>query len=179
MRLSQNSRQKRRHQEGGKLSKQTDYTPEEWKTICAAPIMAGLLVTISDVSGPIGTAKEAMSIVKGVTETVATTNNELIKAVADQITQFSGRPNLPDVPNDLEGARNFLIQGCKQAVAVVAAKSPAEADEYKDWLTTLAQKASEASKEGGFLGFGGELVSEEEAAAVKELSSALGKTAKA
>lgn len=49
----------------------------------------------------------------------------------------------------------------------------------KDWLTTLAQKASEASKEGGFLGFGGKLVSEEEAAAVKELSSALGKTAKA
>ena len=48
-----------------------------------------------------------------------------------------------------------MIQGCKQAVAVVATKSPAEADEYKNWLTTLAQKASEASKEGGFLGFGG------------------------
>jgi hypothetical protein len=64
-------------------------------------------------------------------------------------------------------------------LAVVAAKSPAEADEYRDWLTTLAQKASEASKEGGFLGIGGKLVSEEEAAAVKELSSALGKSAKA
>lgn len=43
---------------------------------------------------------------------------------------------------------------------MVAAKSPAEADEYKSWLTTLAQKASEASKEGGFMGFGGKLVSE-------------------
>ena len=103
----------------------------------------------------------------------------MIKAVADQITQFSGRPNLPDLPNDLVGARNFLIQGCKQAVAVVATKSPAEADEYKNWLTTLAQKASEASREGGFLGFGGKLVSEEEAAAVKELSNALGMSAKA
>lgn len=161
------------------MSKQTDYTAEEWKTISAAPVMAGLLVTISDVSGPIGTAKEAMSIVKGVTETAASTNNELIKAIASQITQFSGRPDLPDLPNDLPGARNFLIQGCKQAVAVVAAKSPAEADEYKNWLTTLAQKASEASKEGGFLGFGGKLVSEEEAAAVKELANALGMSAKA
>lgn len=46
-------------------------------------------------------------------------------------------------------------------------------------LTTLARKASEASKEGGFLGFGGQLVSEEEAAAVEELANALGMSAKA
>ena len=38
---------------------------------------------------------------------------------------------------------------------------------------------SEASKEGGFLGFGGQLVSEEEAAAVEELANALGMSAKA
>mgnify|MGYP003530466220 CR=1 FL=1 len=39
------------------------------------------------------------------------------------------------------------------AVALVGSKaSPAEADAYKRMLVGIAQKAAEASKEGGFLG---------------------------
>ncbi|HEY6122716.1 MAG TPA: hypothetical protein VIV66_22370 [Pyrinomonadaceae bacterium] len=159
------------------MSKQTDYTPEEWKTISAAPVMAGLLVTVSDLSGPIGTAKEAFAVIKGVTDT-AGTSNELIKAVADGITQ-RGRPEMPDLPNDPASVRSALIDGCKRALAVVVQKSPAEADEYKQWLTSLAQKTAEASKEGGFLGIGGVQVSKEENTAVNELSTALGLSAKA
>lgn len=41
-------------------------------------------------------------------------------------------------------------------------------------LVSVAQKVSEAAKEGGFLGFGGTRVSEQEAATIKELSAALG-----
>jgi hypothetical protein len=161
------------------MSKQTDYTPEEWKTITAAPVLAGLLVTVSDLSGPIGTAKEAIAIVKGVTDTAANTSTELIKAVGDGIRQQGGRPDLPDLPHDRESARAALIEGCKRALAVVVQKSPAEADEYKTWLASLAQRTAEASKEGGFLGLSGTLVSDDEKAAVDELSSALGLSAKA
>lgn len=160
------------------MSKQTDYTPEEWKAISAAPVMAGLLVTVSDLSGPIGTAREAIAVVKGVTDTAASTSNELIKAVGEGI-RLQGRPEMPDLPGDRESARTALIDGCKRAVAVVAQKSPAEVDDYKRWLTSLAQKTSEASKEGGFLGIGGTRVSEAENAALQELSSALGMSAKA
>ena len=160
------------------MSKQTDYTTEEWKTISAAPVMAGLLVTVSDLSGPIGAAKEAIAAVKGVTETAAGTSNELIKAVADGITQ-RGRPEMPELPNDPAGMRGTLIDGCKRALAIVTQKSPAEADDYRWWLISLAKKTAEASKEGGFLGIGGVQVSEDENAAVNELSSALGLSAKA
>ena len=38
----------------------------------------------------------------------------------------------------------------------------------------MTQKVAEAAKEGGFLGFGGTQVSEQEAATIKELSTALG-----
>jgi len=38
----------------------------------------------------------------------------------------------------------------------------------------VSQKVAEAAKEGGFLGFGGTQVSEQEAATIKELSTALG-----
>lgn len=155
------------------MSKQTDYTPEEWKTISTAPVMAGLLVTVSDLSGPIGMAKEAFAVVKGVVDTAAGTSNELIKAVSEGIKAQGGRPDMPDLPNDRAAVRTALIDGCKRALSVVMQKSPAEAEEYKQWLTSLAQKTAEASKEGGFLGIGGVQISEDEKAAVNELSSAL------
>ncbi len=156
------------------MSKQTDYTTEEWKTISAAPVMAGLLVSVSDMSGPVGLAKEAMAVSKAVTESAASTSNELIKAVAEGIRTMGGKPEMPKLPGDREGVRNMLIGGCRQAAAVVAQKSPVEAEEYKRWLVSLAQKTSQASKEGGFLGIGGTVVSEAESSAVAELSSALG-----
>jgi hypothetical protein len=159
------------------MSKQTDYTPEEWKTICAAPVLAGLLVSVSDMSGPIGITKEAFAVVKGVTESAASTSNELIKTLAEQIKARGGKPAMPELPGDREGVRAALIDTCKRAAAVVAQKSAAEADEYKRWLVSFARKTAEAAKEGGFLGIGGTVVSEEESSAVNELASALGVSA--
>ncbi len=156
------------------MSKQTDYTPEEWKTISAAPVLAGLLVSVSDMSGPIGVVKEALAMVKAVTESAASTSNELIKTLAEEIKARGGKPDMPELPAEREGVRASLIDTCKRAAAIVAQKSAAEADEYKRWLVTLARKTAEASKEGGFLGIGGTVVSEEESSAVKELASALG-----
>ena len=87
------------------MSKQTDYTAEEWKTISSAPLMAGLLVTVSDLSGPIGTTKEAIAVIKGVVDTAAASSNELIKSVAEGIKLQGGRPDLPDLPNDRDSVR--------------------------------------------------------------------------
>jgi hypothetical protein len=56
----------------------------------------------------------------------------------------------------------------------VARKSPAEAEECKRWLVSMAQKTAEAAKEGGVLGIGGTRVSQWEAEAIKELATALG-----
>ena len=50
------------------MSKQSDYTPEEWKAITAAPMLAGLVVSVSDLSGPVGTLKEAFAVAKSVAE---------------------------------------------------------------------------------------------------------------
>jgi hypothetical protein len=156
------------------MSKQTDYTPEEWKTIAAAPMMAGLLVSVSDLSGPIGMAQEGLAMARTVAEASASTSTELIKVLAEGIKTWGGRPELPELPRDQGGARTALIDGCKQAVAVVTQKSPAEAEEYKRWLVSLARKTADAAKEGGFLGIGGTRVSAAETTAVSELASALG-----
>jgi hypothetical protein len=156
------------------MSKATDYTPEEWKVISSAPMMAGLLVSLSDMSGPIGLAKEAMAVVKAVNDTASGTTAELIKSVADEIRSQGGRSDLSEIRSDPANARAALIDRCKQAVALVEQKSPAEAQDYKRWLLSMAHSTAAASKEGGFLGFGGTVVSETETAAVRDLALALG-----
>jgi hypothetical protein len=156
------------------MSKATDYTPEEWKAISSAPMMAGLLVSLSDMSGPIGLAKEAMAVVKAVNDTASGTTAELIKSVADEIRSQGGRSDLSEIRSDPANARAALIDRCKQAVALVEQKSPAEAQDYKRWLLSMAHSTAAASKEGGFLGFGGTVVSETETAAVRDLALALG-----
>ena len=52
--------------------------------------------------------------------------------------------------------------------------TPEEATEVKQWLAKVAQGTAEATKEGGFLGFGGTLVSDEEMVAVGKVNSTLG-----
>jgi hypothetical protein len=157
-----------------KMSIQSDYTPDEWKMISAAPVMAGLVVTASDMSGPIGITKEALAIAKAIQESSSSAPNELIRAISEAIKARGGKPDMPDLPTETKSMQASLIEGCRQAAAVVAGKSPSEADEFKSWLVSLAHRTAQASKEGGFLGIGGTLVSEAEDSAVTELASALG-----
>ena len=61
----------------------------------------------------------------------------------------------------------------RNVAAVLDTKAPADAMAFKAWLREIAQKAAEAAKEGGFLGFGGVAVSDAERATLTEISSAL------
>jgi hypothetical protein len=75
----------------------------------------------------------------------------------------------------IEEARAYALDRVRQAATLVDQKAPAqEARGFKQWLAFLGQKVAEAAKEGGFLGFGGVQVTEEEKTAVSELATALG-----
>ena len=62
----------------------------------------------------------------------------------------------------------------KKAAAIVDAKAPGDSLAFKTWLRHIAQSVAEASSEGGFLGFGGVTVSENEKATLADISAALG-----
>ena len=51
--------------------------------------------------------------------------------------------------------------------------SPDEAEAYRGWLMTAAQRAADAAKEGGFMGFGATRVSEGEQRMLDKLREAL------
>ena len=65
------------------------------------------------------------------------------------------------------------LDALRQVTTLLTAKAPGDAAAYKAWLAHISQNVAEASKEGGFLGFGGVQVSDAEKATLAEISAAL------
>jgi hypothetical protein len=163
------------------MANKTSFTPEEWTTLLKSPGMAGLVVVAASPNGPIGAVQESFAIGKVITETKAKGGaNELITAIAGDIMTPEGRKSAQAMElfgKSAADIKTAALDTCKRAAAIVAAKSPPEADAFKGWLMQISKAVSEAAKEGGFFGFGGTLVSEAEQAALKETAAALGVTA--
>jgi hypothetical protein len=140
--------------------------------------MAGLAVVAASPSGPFGVVKEMFAVGKMLAEVKTQgSSNDLVKAL---VADLEAGAREQSAPAELQGkgpdqVRSFAIESCRQAAALIEKKAkPDEAQGFKQWLVSAAQKVGEAAKEGGFLGFGGTQVSEQEAATIKELSTALG-----
>jgi hypothetical protein len=160
------------------MTTKADFTVEEWNQIRRAPFMAGLALVAASPSGPFGVVKEMFAVGKMLAEAKAQgSSNDLVKAL---VADLEAGAREQSAPAELQGKgpdqlRSFAIESCRQAAAVIEKKAkPEEAQGFNQWLVSVGQKVSEAAKEGGFLGFGGTQVSEQEAATIKELSTALG-----
>jgi hypothetical protein len=160
------------------VSTKRDYSDAQWTTIAAAPAAAGLLITIADASGPLGVVKEGMAVTRAVTDTTTSDLPEVVTSLVADVRSGAIKPALPKLPyTDREQVRAVLMETIKAAVVAVEAASPTEVPAFKTWLVATATRVAQASKEGGFLGIGGTLVSPEEQAALDELAAALGVTA--
>ena len=162
------------------MANKTSFTPDEWTKLLESPMMTGIAITAAEPSGLWGLLKESLSSGWALLEARTSGPNELIKALATDFGTSEGRTAARDgVQARLSGSkpaeiRDKAIAALREAAAIVDAKAPAEAGAFKDWLKQIAQKAAEASTEGGFLGFGGVQVSEAEKATLAEIASALG-----
>src|SRR5262245_63877677 len=160
------------------MATKADFTADEWKQIQRAPFMAGLAVVAASPSGPFGVVKEMFAVGKMLGEVKTQgSSNELIKALVGDIE--AGAKDM-SAPEELKGktpdeVKNYAIGSLRQVAALLEKKAKFdEAQGFKQWLVSVAQKVAEAAKEGGFLGFGSTQVSEQEAATIKELSTAVG-----
>src|SRR5262245_9997817 len=139
---------------GNAVSKQTDYTSEEWAAITSAPALASMLVSMVDLSGPIGLLQEARAGYKAAIAAYDAGSSEIVHAVAHRVKSGT-RPDLSSLPKGRAPRRAAMIAQCRAAVALVAAKSPAEAESYARWLLAIATATAQGAKEDTFLGFGG------------------------
>jgi hypothetical protein len=159
------------------MTTQADYTTDEWKSILQAPAMAGMVVMLTGQSGPFQMVKEMFAVSKALVDAEKQgTSNELIGALVTAAKSVKPEDMQPVQRfNTIEEARAYALDRVRQVAALVDQKAPVqEAQEFKQWLASLGQKVAEAAKEGGFLGFGGVQVTEEERTAVSELAMALG-----
>ena len=149
------------------MTGKADFTEEEWKQVLEAPPSAGLLVITGDRGGSI---RESFSMAKAYTEARREHgDSELL----DEIV--SAKPEVDrtrfKTPKEL---KEHSLQNLREAVELVRTKgTPEELAEYKKFILGLADRVANARKE-GFLGLGGERVSEDEQAALREIEAALG-----
>ena len=150
-----------------------NFTESEWELLESAPMMAGLLV--GDLADSRGWVSELNAVFDAAEWAEHVSSSLLLRAVTERMIAREGEGiDLPaDVPASPAEARMQLIAGCLQAVKLVVQKLPGEAAAYRQWLLLLARKAAESTKEGGFLGMGGTLISAEERSALREQETAL------
>jgi hypothetical protein len=156
------------------MSGKADFTVDEWDLLRSSPLMASLLVVAASPSGPVGLIQESTAAGKLIMQTAGTAQTPLLKTLAEDVMQTMTIPKPPPgaSPGQVQGAAAEILKRTSELLAKKA--TPEEASEVKAWLAKVAQATAEAAKEGGFLGFGGTLVSDQEKAALTTVNSALG-----
>ena len=153
-----------------------DFTPEEWKKIVAAAPMVGLAVTCASPNGPWGVMKEMLSMGMAMAEMLQKgSSNPLISDLAADLKTRESKPEPPQNLKDPEQCKDAALQHVRTVNEILDSKLKGpEADEFKRWLVTVAQRVAEAANEGGLFGFGGERVSEAEKTVIRQIAFALG-----
>jgi hypothetical protein len=178
------------------VTTRTAYSDDEWHTLSKLPQTVAVAVIASGASGPIQLMRELAALKAALSDTrQQPPSNELVTAVAtaeadapvESVPPDGSSParsdteaDGPPAPGDLstaEGQRSLrdeALDRCTMAMAILAAKSPAdEADGFKRWVMAIARKVAQSAKEGSFLGIGGTPISEEEEETLAKLAAAL------
>jgi hypothetical protein len=156
------------------MTSKADFAEDEWTRLKRAPFIAGMAISIADPGGPIEAIKETAATLKTVTG--ATGAGGLVGAVATEVTAEARERQNPLAGFKPKGALagQEILEELRAVNAIVTAKATAEdADAYRAWLHAAAREAAEAAKEGGFMGFHAERVSEGEQRMLDELAAVL------
>jgi hypothetical protein len=148
---------------------------QDWTAVRDTPHLVALAVMTAGNSGILGSMQEAMTAAKAFFD-ASKGSNELFKDIANQESMTKVREELKAKSSELtpESLEQSAIRGVHAALAAIRKNGSAEDEAaYKAWLTEIAEKIANAAKEGGFLGFGGERVSEAEKAVIAKIEAAI------
>jgi hypothetical protein len=159
------------------MTTKADYTEEEWTRLKRGPFIAGLALSLADPGGPIEAIKETMATLKTVTDaTDSGTRSGLVGEIAREVTEEARHRKNPLAGFKPKGslAAQEILDELRAVNGIVTKKAtPEEAEDYRAWLLAAAKEAADAAKEGGFLGFRAERVSEGEKRMLDELATVL------
>jgi len=158
------------------MTSKADFTEEEWVRLRRAPFVAGLAISIADPGGPIELARETIATLRAAS--TPPSQEELLVAVSQEIASMVNQKQNPMAgfkPDRSALAGKMILDELTGVNEFLTAKAtPEETDAFRRWLLAAAQAAADGAKEGGFMGFGAELVSQGEQRMLGELRTALG-----
>ncbi len=163
------------------MSIKDKFTEQEWQDVVQSPMLAGIAVTAADPGGLWGAVKESAGIARSLLEAKSSPDPDSLPTIISASFEDSdGRRVTQDHLKQLVKGRKpaevseLAVERLREIDALVAAKAPEYTDSYRQFVRTTAQKVAEAAKEGGFLGFGGETISDAEKKTLEDIDRALG-----
>jgi hypothetical protein len=159
------------------------FSDDEWFLLLSTPSMIGASVAAAGQSG-LGTLKEAVASLETISGAAKNyPNNALIselvkradnrdeaKAQAQKYTDMAKTKLQGKKPDQLT---QEMLEDVRRTVFLLKSKAPDALEDYKAWSLAVAEKVANAAKEGSFLGFGGERVSEGEKTLIESIKAAL------
>jgi hypothetical protein len=159
------------------MTTRADFTDEEWARLQRAPIVAGMAISLADPGGPIEALKETSAALRTVLDAAqGGDRGELVGAVAKGTAEMARNRQSPLGDFRPRGALagEEVVDELRKVDALLTEKAtPEEASQFRDWLLEAAQRTADAAKEGGFLGFRAERVSEGERKMLDKLREVL------
>jgi hypothetical protein len=151
------------------MSTRSDFTTEQWRALCNAPQFVALATAAAGNSGLFGSVSEGMAMASSMAEAVRG-DHPLLKDIFAKDDIRASHEEMRAMVKGVadKAAFNVKLQDAA-ATAVTAAVAAlnskgatADTAAYSKLLGGIADKIASASTEGGFLGFGGERVSDGE-----------------
>jgi hypothetical protein len=147
------------------MTTKADFTAQEWEAVVEGPPSAGMIVITAQRGGML---RETVSMAKAYTEA---RQHHGQSELLDELVAV--KPKLDHTRyRSLDELKERSLAHIRDAVAIVATKAtPAELEEYKQFVSNLAERVAHAHREHG----GGEDgVSDAERAATEAIAQALG-----
>ena len=155
-----------------------DFAASDWNTLRDTPYLVGLATLLAEPSG-LGTIKESIAITTGIWENQAS-EIPLIRDLTSRMEMQAAQNSLKGRFTGSQGElsknviRDLALEHARSSIAMLSGKADAEEiDAYRELLYGLAEKVANASREGGFLGFGGKAVSAAEQSFLDDLQSTI------
>ncbi len=156
------------------------FTETDWAAVLEAPMLAGLAITAADPGGLIGAVQESAAMAGSLKDASTEDGTGTLAAeVAEAYKTSEGRSAAMDgVKALVKGKKppeitDAAVARLSEILGLVKTSAPEEAPAFADFLVETATRTAEAAKEGGFLGFGGEAVSEAEKKTLGDIKAAL------
>jgi len=163
------------------MTGKADFEEDEWTRLKRGPFVAGMAISLADPGGPIELVKETAATLKSVQQAADSGGGgSLVDELAKEVVAEARARHSPLQGFKPKGALagQEILEELAEVNRIASAKAtPDEASAYRDWLKTAAREAANAAKEGGFMGFHAERVSEGEQRMLDKLAEVLAEPA--